>query len=63
MAVKENSSLQSFQLDCVGTSMSDETGTALATALKENSSLQSFQLTCLRTSMSDDDRQRHWRLF
>merc|ERR1719223_1335502 len=49
-ALQENSSLQSFQLNCSNTLMSNDTGRALATALQENSSLQSFQLNCKSTS-------------
>merc|ERR1719223_1464655 len=42
-ALQDNSSLQSFQLDCSNTDMGDVTRTALAKALQENTSLRVFK--------------------
>jgi len=50
-ALKENTALQSVDLDFRGSSMGDETGTALAAALKENTELQSVKLALSEKNM------------
>ena len=58
MALKQNSSLRSFEnsgLDCEG---DDEVGVALAGALGENSSLRSFEIRCCAVG---DEAGRHPR--